>query len=181
VVASQHLRSRGGRRGLRRGAGGARPRLDRVLASLDTDPVDAAEQLYGPDAISEHVDLETGEIVPAGTPDVTEPATESGDASQQAETAAPLAAVPAPGDDDEEEPGPKQTVDEIAAAKAAGVAAMVISSGAYKGSTIGAVHDIGEEGSAWFSYVLRHPGKYDAALVAAVDTFVKGTPQAEAA
>ena len=165
-------------------AEGDRARLDRALLSIE--PADAAEQLYGPEAITEHINLETGEITPGAAPNTTGQATESGDVSQQAETAAPLpAAVPVPGDPDpdEEEPGPPApVVDEIARAKAAGVASTkVTGSPLWDGLTLQEVHATGKDGTAWFSYVLRHPGKYDAALVAAVDVFVKGTPQAEAA
>jgi hypothetical protein len=135
---------------------------------------ESLEQLYGPDAVVEHVDIETGEITPAPE-----------GASQQAGTdapATPLASVPAPGDDEEPEPGPPAPqVDEVAKAKAAGVASTVVPTGAWAGQTLQQVHDTGEDGAKWFQYVLRHPSKYDDAFVAAVDVWVKGTTQAEAA
>lgn len=164
---------------------GDRARLDRVLASLDTDPADAMEQLYGPESVSEHVDLDSGEITPAAAPDVRESATEPEGASQQADAAAEppttlTAVASVPGDEDEE-PLPPAAKDALAAAKAAGVAATVVPNGAWKDMTLTQVLEAGEDGTKWLQYVLRNPGKYDDAFVAAVDVFVKGTAQAQAA
>lgn len=156
---------------------GDRARLDRVLAALDTDPADAAEQLYGPESVIEHVNLETGEITagvasPTDTASADDGAASSG-ASQQAAAAVSPAAVAVPGEDDEPEPGPATTqADDLAeAARIAGTAEAV---GNYKSMTIQQVHMLGDEGAEWFSYVLRHPAKYDDAFYAAVETFVQG-------
>jgi recombination protein RecT len=150
-------------------------RVARMLTD-ETGPADAAEQLYGPEAVTgERFNDETGEIIPAGPPNLTGAATEPQDASQQAGTVgSSLAAVPAPGDqdDDETEPGPRDQQAELAeAARAAGTTQAV---GAWAGQTIAQVHASGEDGEKWLSYVLRHPGKYDDALYAAVETYVQG-------
>lgn len=163
---------------------GDRARLDRVLA-IDTEPSAALEQLYGPDTIVEHVDVESGEITQAAalpTDTTANGATATGERQQAPAAATPsLAAAAVPGtDEDEPEPGtPRQNADTLAAAKAAGVAATEITTGNYAGQTIQQVHELGEEGREWFSYVLRHPKKYDDALVAAVQVFVDGTPDAQ--
>jgi hypothetical protein len=67
---------------------------------------------------------------------------------------------------------PAPVVDETAAAWAARVASTIVPNGAWAGMTIAAVYATGSEGSAWFSYVLRHRSKYDAAIVAAVESVV---------
>lgn len=168
-------------------------RVARMLAD-EVDPADAMEQLYGPESIIEHVDLESGEITtgspatasdeaaPGAARNLTDADTEPGDGNQQAGTAdgaaLPLAAAPVPGDD-EPEPGPPVKQDDLAAAKAAGVASTIVEGGNWGGMTLAQVHETGEDGAKWFSYVLRHPGKYDPAFVAAVDTFVQGTPGAQ--
>lgn len=152
--------------------------VDRVMAAMAaSDPAYAAEQLYGPESVTEHVDLETGEITagvasPTDTASTPDGAASSG-GSQQAAAAVSSAAVAVPGDDDEPEPGPATTqADELAeAARVAGTAEAV---GNYKSMTIQQVHMLGEEGAEWFSYVLRHPAKYDDAFYAAVETFVQG-------
>lgn len=163
-------------------------RFVRALAASKTaesEAADAAELLYGPDAvIGERFNVDTGEIVPATAPNVTEPATELGDESQQAGTAAPttpLAAVPVPGHDDEEPQPPAAKIDELAAAKAAGVASTKVTIGAWAGQTLQQVLDAGEDGEKWLVWALKHPAKFDDAFVTAVDVFVKGAMQAKAA
>lgn len=149
---------------------GDRARLDRVLAT-DTDPAAAAELLYGADgAAFTMTEVPATVEPPADTPSTDATAGPSG-GSQQAGAAGDNA-VPAPGDDD---PEPVLASQQQELADAANVVAGTkIPNGANIGKTLAELAAEGAEGENWLGWALRHPGKFDDAFYAAVETFVQG-------